>query len=134
MDPTDVQWGAVAVAALASFLVGALWYSPLMFARPWMVDVGLSREALERGGLGRIFAGSALAAVVIATNLAFFLGPDPSIAWGAGAGALAGIGWVATALTTTYLFERRPLRLLAIDAGYHAATFTLMGLILGAWP
>ncbi|MBK7830374.1 MAG: DUF1761 domain-containing protein [Nannocystis sp.] len=43
-------------------------------------------------------------------------------------------GWVAPALTTTFLFERRPRRLLAIDAGYHVVTFTLMGAILGAWP
>lgn len=30
-----INWLAVLVATLSSFLIGAVWYSPLMFARPW---------------------------------------------------------------------------------------------------
>jgi len=33
----------------------------------------------------------------------------------------------------TYLFERKPMKLFLINAGYHAVTFPLMGLILGLW-
>lgn len=74
-----------------------LWYSPLLFGKRWQRACGLADDALGRG-LGRIFVGSYLLALVAATNLAFFLGDGATVAWGATAGALAGFGWVATAL------------------------------------
>jgi hypothetical protein len=49
------------------------------------------------------------------------------------AGALAGIGWVATAIGVNYLFERKSFRLFLINAGYMAVSLTIMGAILGAW-
>src|SRR3954453_9763970 len=54
MSHAPVNW----LAALSSFLVGGIWYSPLLFARPWMEASGLSREELARGGTARIFGGS----------------------------------------------------------------------------
>jgi hypothetical protein len=133
MDPSKVNYLAALVAALASFLIGGVWYSPILFARAWMREAGLKEEELRRG-LGKTFAGAFVMSVIAAINLAFFLGPDPSITWGATAGALAGVGWVATALATVFLFERRSTTLILIDAGYLAVAYTAMGAIIGAWP
>ena len=83
--------------------------------------------------MGRIFAGAFLLEYVMAYNLAAFLGPNASLAFGLRAGVAAGLGWVALAFGVTYLFERRSWRLFLINAGYHAVAFTLMGAILGAW-
>lgn len=66
-------------------------------------------------------------------NLAFFIGPDASFGFALFAGAAAGLGWVATGMATTFLFERRPAPLIAIDAGYHVVALATMGAILGAW-
>jgi hypothetical protein len=130
VDPSAINWLAVVAAALATFLVGGLWYSPVLFERPWRAAVG----PMETGNQPRIFGLSFVAALIGAVNLAFFLsGPETTVAFGALAGALVGLGWLATGMATTYLFERRPLRLWLIDAGYHAVTFTLMGAIIGAW-
>ena len=130
MDPSAINWLAVVVAALATFLVGGLWYSPLLVERPWRAAVG----ELPPGNQARIFGLSFVASLIGAVNLAFFLsGPTTTLSFGITAGALVGLGWLATGLATTYLFERRPLRLWLIDAGYHAVTFMLMGVILGAW-
>lgn len=125
---------AVLAAALAMFAIGGLWYSPLLFARPWQGLVGLSDADLSASSPTKLFGLAFVAAVIAAANLALFLsGPTTTVAFGAAAGALAGIGWVATGLAITYLFERRPTGLWLIDAGYHAVAFTLMGAILGAW-
>ncbi len=131
MDPAAVNWLAVALAALSAFLIGGLWYSPIAFGRAWMAENGFTEEDLA-GKVGLIFGGAFVLAFIIAANLAFFLGAEPGVAWGATAGALAGIGWVACAMGVTYLFERKSMKLFAINAGYHALTFTLMGTILGA--
>ena len=133
MDPSQVSWLAVTAAAASTFVLGGLWYSPLLFGKAWQRLVGLSDDDLRKR-VAVTFAGAAACAVIGATNLAFFLGPDPSIGFGVAAGAAAGIGWIATALTTTFLFERRPGALIAIDVGYHAVAYAAMGAILGAWP
>jgi hypothetical protein len=133
MDPSKVNYLAALVAALSSFLIGGVWYSPILFARAWMREAGVSEEQLRKG-VGRAFGGAFVMSLVAAINLAFFLGADPSIAWGATAGALAGVGWAATSLATIFLFERRSTMLILIDAGYLAVSFTVMGAIIGAWP
>jgi hypothetical protein len=125
---------AVVTAAVAAFLVGGVWYSPIAFARPWMAVTGLTEEGIKaRKDAGRVFGGSFALTLVASANLAFFLGgADTTIAWGATAGALAAV-WVVAGLGVIYLFERRPLRHFFVNAGYQAVVFPLMGLILGAW-
>ncbi len=130
---SSLQPWAVLVAALSGFLLGGLWYSPLMFARAWMALSGLSEERLRRDSPVRIFGPSFLLALVSALVLALFLGPTATATFGLVAGALVGAGWVATSMGVTYLFERKPLRLFLIDAGYHLVHFAVMGAILGAW-
>lgn len=131
MDPSTIDYFAVLAAALSSFLIGGLWYSPVLFARAWMRETALSEETL-RQGVARTFAGAFVLSLVVALNLAFFLGTEATITWGMSAGALAGIGWAGASMGITYLFERRSLTLWLIDAGYHAVAYTAMGAIIAA--
>lgn len=129
----EINYLAVGVAAISSFFIGGLWYSPLLFQKQWMKENGFSEEDLKSGNMLVIFLTSLLCSLIISINLAAFLGPDASISWGAGAGALAGFGWVAMGYAVTYSFERKSIRLWLINAGYHVLSFTLMGTILTAW-
>jgi hypothetical protein len=131
MELSSVNYLAVAAAALSSFLIGGLWYSPILFARAWMREAGLPEERL-REKVGAVFAGAFALSLVVALNLALFLGKDAGVAWGAGAGALAGAGWAAASLATVFLFERRSTMLIVIDGGYLAVSYTAMGAIIGA--
>jgi len=133
MESLHFNFLAIVTAALATFAVGGLWYSPILFARPWMRECGLSEQQARTAPMGRIFGLSALAALVMATNLAAFLGGKATLTFGLAAGAATGVGWVAMSLGVTYLFEQRSLRLWLIDSGYQVVTYTLMGGILGAW-
>lgn len=132
MDFSSLNWLAVFIAAILSFVVGGLWYSPLLFGKAWMKEMGFADEDMQ-GDMARIFGLSFVASLVIAINLAMFLGPDASLGWGLAAGALAGVGWVAMAIGIIYLFSRHSLKLYFIDAGYNVVTFTLMGGLLGLW-
>jgi Protein of unknown function (DUF1761) len=134
MDLARVNPVAVLVAAALMFVIGGIWYSGLAFERPWRRLVGLTEDQLRAANPARTFGLSFVAALVAAVNLAFFLAaPNVDVAFGALAGLLAGLGWVAMAMGITYLFEQRPLRLWLIDAGYHVLAFTAMGALLGAW-
>ena len=131
---STINYLAVIAAALVTFLIGGLWYSPLLFERPWRRLNALSEDQIKSGHTGLIFGLSFLAALIAAYVLALFLaGPSTDVIAGVMAGLLVGIGWVATAMLTTFLFERRPLALWGIDAAYHALTFGIMGAILGLW-
>jgi hypothetical protein len=133
MDISKLNYLAVLVAAVSAFLVGGIWYSPILFGNMWMRETGLDDESLRRRNVAVVFGASFVLSVIIAFNLAAFLAGPPDLSWGLTAGALAGIGWVATAMAITYLFEARSMKLFLINAGYHAVTFIVMGGIIGFW-
>lgn len=124
-----IDWILVLAATLSSFLLGGLWYGP-MFGESWARSTGLSPEQLESRPMGKVFALAFLLSLLAAINLAFFLGPEPSLAFGAGAGFAAGLGWVAAFLGIICLFEARPLAGYLINAGYCVVALTAMGAIL----
>lgn len=133
MDLSQINYLAVFVAALSSFVIGFLWYSPLTFGNVWMREAGLSEEKVKQANMIKIFGLSFLLALVICFNLAAFLGPDAGLAWGMMAGGLAGLGWVSASLGVLYLFEGRSLKLFLINAGYQVVTYVIAGGIIGIW-
>lgn len=133
MDFPEINYWAVLISALATFVIGSVWYSPLLFAKAWMKELGFTKEGMSNGNMAKIFGISFLLMLIIAFNLAAFIGPESDMQFGFTAGALAGIGWVATAMGVNYLYERKSFRFWLINAGYMAVSFTIMGGIIGAW-
>ena len=129
-----VNFIAVALAALSAFLLGGLWYSPILFAKKWMAYTG--NECAEgekpKGNMAVIFGGAFVLNLVAAYVLAMFLGPMP-LRYAALAGLSVGLCWVATSFGVNDLFERRPLGLWLINAGYAVLQYMLMGAIIGAF-
>ena len=134
METASLNYWAILVSALSALLIGGVWYSPAVFGKIWMRENGFTEESLKSGNMAKIFGLTFLLSLVAAINLAMFLGPDTTMSLGAVYGFLAGFGWVAMFIGTTYLFERRSFALFAINAGYSVVTLTVMGLIIGAWP
>jgi hypothetical protein len=125
---------AVIAAAVASWLVGALWYSPLLFVKPWRAELGIPPDAkADMGKMAPQMIGALVIALIQAGAFAFFLGRQP-IMMGAAYGLTAGLCWVATGFALNYMFEGRSLRLLLINGGFNVVTFILYGVILAAWP
>lgn len=134
METTQtVNFWAVAAAALSAFAAGGLWYSPLLFGKAWMHQAGLSEEALKKANPGVTFGVSFLLSLAGAMVFAMFLGPQPALGFAVGAGSMAGLFWVGGSFGINYLFEHKPFKLFAINAGYHTLQYTLFGLILGLW-
>ena len=132
MDISTINWLAVIVAALSTFILGGLWYGPL-FGRAWMRASGVTEAQANSGNKGLIFGLSFLLQLIAALVLQMFIGPDATFGFAIAAGAAVGIFWVATAFGVVYLFEQRPLSHWAVNAFYHIVSYTIMGAILGAW-
>lgn len=122
---------AVLLCGVASLVLGGLWYSPMLFANAWQRAAGLSDEQAKSGNMAVIFGGAFVLSLIAAYVFGMFLGQSMPLAGAVGAGFSAGLCWVGFAFAINYLFERRPLGLWAINAGYHTLQFTLFGLILG---
>lgn len=131
----DVQLNylAIVVAALSTFLIGGLWYSPAVFGKAWMRENGFKEEDMKNSNMVKIFGGAFVLALISAVNLAMFMGPENDPTMGALWGFLAGAGWVATFVGTHYLFERKSFTLFLINAGYSIVALTIMGVIIAAW-
>ena len=135
MDMSTINWLAVLVAALSMFLLGGLWFSPVLFYRTWLRANGFTEQQVKEGANpARSFGFSFLFSLIMSANLAMFLNdPSTTVAFGAMAGFLAGFGWVAVGIGIVALFEQRPWSYILVNGGYMTVGMTLMGLILGAW-
>jgi hypothetical protein len=127
----------VVVGVVINMAAGALRYSPLLFAKPWMAEVGIAPEQMRPKGSAayRGYALSILASIVIVLTLAILaqLTGATSAAEGAGLGLLGGIGFVATTQAANYSFESRSRRLYLINVGYSVVGFVLFGVLLAVW-
>lgn len=121
---------AVLVAAVSSFLLGGLWYSPALFGRNWVAENG---GEIQQDHPARVFGVSLVFSLVAAFSFAWWLGPAPSLQTALTSGAVAGFGLVAASFGINYQFAQRSIVLWLIDGGYHTVQFLLFGLVLGLW-
>ena len=134
LDLGNINYVAVLVAGLINMIGGADWYGVL--ANPWMAEVGLTKEAIEadRPGMIRGYIVAVIASILIALTLALFVEATGAQGIeGLTLGAIAGIGFVATAIGSLSAFEKRSLRLYLINAGYPVIMFAIIGAMLGYW-
>ena len=134
MENIQINHIAVFVCAVMSLVIGGVWWSPLLFAKSWQQENGLSDEQLAKANPVKNFGLSFVLAWIMSYNLAFFLGtPDTTWQWGLAAGLLTGVGWVAAMFIVIALFEMRSVKYIAINVGYIIVYFAVIGLILGIW-
>ncbi|NNC78348.1 MAG: DUF1761 domain-containing protein [Woeseiaceae bacterium] len=128
----DINIWAVLVAAVSSFLLGGLWYSPMLFLNPW--NKAMNRSDGEKGPHPAQTFGIAFAFALLSAFLfAKLLGPAPQMLYAVHMGFFVGLGFVAASFGINYQFANRPFSALFIDGGYHTAQFVLFGVVLGFW-
>jgi hypothetical protein len=128
----ELNYLAILLSALSTFLIGGLWYSPALFGKAWMKENGFKEEDMKDANMVKIFGLAFVLALISAINLAMFMGPEKDVTMGAAYGFAAGFGWVATFVGTHYLFERKSFKLFLINAGYSVVALTVMGVIIVA--
>lgn len=130
MQIWDMNYWAVLVAAVSSFMLGGLWYSPALFGKMWNDENG---GVKQDGHPAKVFGIAFLFSLLAAVAFARWVGPAPSLDYAIKHGILAGFGMVAACFGINYQFAQRSFKLWLIDGGYHTAQFLIFGLILGLW-
>ncbi len=137
MNPVEINAWAVLVSAIATFVLGGLWYSPILFGKLWMKTRGHSESQLEamKQSVNRAYLVSFLCYIFMAvafSALVSFTGVSTPIQ-GIGLGILIWVGFAATIGLTGNMFSQDKISAYLIDSGYQLAYLILMGLILTLW-
>jgi hypothetical protein len=129
---------AVLGTAIAGFLLGWLWYSPVLFAKAWMTEMKITEEKMKacaEKGMAFYFVKGFLYTLVSTAALAVLLtvyGTTNPLK-GAIFGAFAGLALVGARMLNGSVWEERSLKLMAILVGHETVLFALQGAILAVW-
>lgn len=126
----NLNWLAVIVAALSTFLIGGIWYR--VFEKAWLSSNKVTIDDLKGRNMAVIFGLAFVFSLLMSLNLALFIGAE-DIVFGTIAGFFTGFGFVFFAIGIISLFENRPFLYVLINGGYMIVAFTVMGAIIGAW-
>ena len=130
----EINYVAVLVAAVAANVIGFLWYSKVLFGNVWMKLSGITEAQMkaDKNNMMSIYGMMFLTSLVMAYVLAHFeqAGGASDITMGVMVAFWAWLGFVATTMLGTVLFDKKPFKLFLINSGYHLVSLMVMGAIL----
>jgi len=132
---SDINWLAVLVAAIAYFLLGAIWYS-FLFQKQWikLQNINVNDPEMKKGMATTMFT-SFLLMLLTTIGLAILvekIGLSTAIN-GVKLGLLTGIFFSLTAISVSYLYTKKPAGLHFIDGFYHVVGQVIAAVILCIW-
>jgi len=116
-----INFVPVMAAAVGQWILGALWYSPVLFGR---VPEN-AKAADKRWALSMLLTFAANISVSVILLHVILLNGTYGIKGGAKFGFVVGLGLVAAPMLATYIWEKRPLRLFVVNAGYWILALTI---------
>ncbi len=134
MPSVDINYMAVVVAAVINMIVGAVWYSPVLFANEWSKLVGRKVEDMRKDA-GAGYAITAVGALVQAWILAHFVSwaTATTVVNGALVGFMIWLGFVAITQGVNTVFAGTRKKLWAINTGYFLVVLVINGALLAVW-
>ena len=125
----------VLVSALILWLLGAAWYSPPLFAKPWMAALGITPDPAKKKGLLAGMISSLVGDFILAFALLHLImwSNAASVHGGAFVGFLVWLGFFAAPNFPQAIYENRPFKLFAINNGYWLVGLIIVGILLAVW-
>lgn len=137
MPEVTINYLAVLAAAVASMILGGLWYSPVLFGNKWQAYMGWKPEEIEskKKGAARGYALMFIGSLVSAYVLAHFVDYVDAQTWmeGAQTGFWAALGFMAPVTLGSVLWEGKPWGLFILNAAYQLINLAVAGAILAVW-
>jgi hypothetical protein len=134
---SHMNWLAILVATLAYFVIGALWYSKVLFGSKWASLLKLDvNDPNQKKGMGQMMLTSFILMLITCIGLSLLIVKvnfDSNYMYGIKIGLLTGICYASTAVSINYVYERKPLALYFINNGYHIAGQLIAAVILVMW-
>ncbi len=121
-------------AVVSRMALGAAWYSPVLFLKPWMRMTGITAEQMHQG-MGKKIAFDVIGSILMAFAMlhAIRYAEVTSVAWGMAVGFLNWLGFVAVVTISSVTYEKRPAGLFWLHNGYNLISLMVMGAIIADW-
>ncbi len=132
MPIVNVNYLAILVAAVASMLIGTIWYSSALFGKPWVKLMGGKAKKKPSAGTFLLSFISAFVMVYVLANFVGYL----SVATISDALQLAfwlWLGFVATVSLNGVLWGSRPWKLYIIKTAHQFVSLFVMASIIALW-
>ncbi len=136
-----INYLSVVVAAIASMVIGSIWYGPYLFGKVWMElsghtpDPSKGQPSAMIKSYSIMFVGSLLMAFVL--DHALIYASTYTLTVGVPAGLMVGfwnwLGFIAPVTLGTVLWEGKSWKLWFLNNGYYLVTLLVMGIILALW-
>lgn len=124
---------AIIVATVLSFLLGGLWYSDALFGRIYRAGIGKRPE--ELGGAALPLTLNFVTALITAIVFAELIRRLNLQTAGEGLafGLAIGIGIIGASMASDFAFNRFSLAFFLVEAGYRVVLSVIMGVLLTVW-
>lgn len=132
MFDVEVNYLAVIVAALATMVLGYVWYSPAVFGKLWMKLSGF-KDMSAGSNMGMMYLWMYIAAVIVAYVLAHFLGDATTIAEALTPVFWIWLGFFAAGGAHNYMFPPKPFSLFMLDMIYQLISLVVIASVLVLW-
>ena len=130
----ELDWVAVAVATVASYVLGFAWYSWSLFGKSWAAALGMTKEqADDTEGMGAAFVVSLVAGVAKVIVLALLMAATDTTGFGEGLlfGAIVGLALIASSIAYHNGFSRMSPTLTLIDSAHDVVEAAMVGAVIG---
>ena len=134
MDVTSINWWAISSAVAAGYVVGGLWYSPMLFIRPWATMSGVDGAKFSAGmPKALVMDGISFAVMALVLDQVLRARGATTLVESVSVTFMVWLGFIATSLLHSVTYEHKPLAFYAINAGYRLVSIAIMGAILTLW-
>jgi hypothetical protein len=130
-----INWLAVLVGGLAYFLLGALWYTSL-FGKKWQsYNSALMNDPNAKKGSTGIMIISFILMLITSLGLSLIITRLNLSGWEIGLklGILTGVFFGVTAISISYIYEKRPFGIYFINGLYIVLGNIIAALIIASW-
>lgn len=137
MEYLNVNWLAILGATISAMVIGFLWYSPILFGKEWMELSKFKKGDIDQSkkGMTRTYSVTMIGAFVTAYVLKLLMDLIyvTTVFEGMQLAFWIWLGFVATTMMTTVLYDKKPWALYLINSGYQLANLLAMAAILSYW-
>ena len=135
-----LNWLAVAVSAIAYFILGAIWFNPKVFGTAWMKGHGIAAPTEEdKKRMPMIMISTFILCFIGAITLGYFVEVfrfyQVNWRWYSGlkVGLVGGLGFTGVGIAMNYMYTKKSIKLIIIDSSYHIVGMMIAGVIMSVW-